>query len=768
MHKQAHSLFSRSLIAAGVAMVLATSAQAQDAPKKRGSAALLEEVVVTARKRAEDSQDVPVAISAFNADQIDALKVRSLTNLAVGMPSVVLDEIGTSRGYANFSIRGLGVNSSIPSIDPAVGLIVDGVYLGTNAGVIFDTFDLESIEVLRGPQGTLFGRNVTGGAVLLNTKKPTQEFEVSAKAAYDAAVDGTGGGNVYLQGSVSGGVTDTLAAKLAVYYNDDEGALDITDGPLAGQTHGGQEQTIIRPAFTWTPNESFELVARYEHQEVEADGPSGQSHTNGAGVPGAIVNYSRDDYGFGIDEPGAYDLEVDFLNLQVNWDVAGGTLTNVFGWRESTTYTNADIDAQPVWIFHSDTASTYDQISNELRWNGRMMDDRANVTLGFYVFESELSYDEDRNLLGLVTGGTRPAVTQNGGGMLDVSSLGVFAAVDYDLSDRLQLTAGVRWSREEKETQIVTLTKAPNFGSECKVDGLSNVSYVGAANERACEPDFVDDQSWTFVSPKLGVMYQLSDSARMYANWSRGFRSGGYNLRNTEFPITYGPGPFDKEQADSIEIGYKTEWDSGQLNFAVYRTDMTDMQREVNLASPTAGVLQLIQNTADAEIFGFEVDGTFALTDAFTLKASMGWLSADYTDVKFDLNGDGTVDNADKDLSLPRAPDLTYSVTAIYDIDLGSAGYISSLAMYGYRDETAYTDNNRGYINDQDQLDIAIDWHMGNGQWVVSLYGRNLLDAVRHGGDTQLSGLLAGVPTGGTFAPLNKPATYGIEVSYSM
>ena len=146
MHKQAHSLFSRSLIAAGVAMVLATSAQAQDAPKKRGSAALLEEVVVTARKRAEDSQDVPVAISAFNADQIDALKVRSLTNLAVGMPSVVLDEIGTSRGYANFSIRGLGVNSSIPSIDPAVGLIVDGVYLGTNAGVIFDTFDLESIE----------------------------------------------------------------------------------------------------------------------------------------------------------------------------------------------------------------------------------------------------------------------------------------------------------------------------------------------------------------------------------------------------------------------------------------------------------------------------------------------------------------------------------------------------------------------------------------------------------------------------------------------
>jgi len=765
-HRNAN--FTRSLIATAVGALLAATAQAQNAAPKRSSAALLEEVVVTARKREEGAQDVPVAISAFNSDQIDALKVRNLTNLAVGMPSVVLDEIGTSRGYANFSIRGLGVNSSIPSIDPAVGIVLDGVYLGTNAGVVFDTFDLESIEVLRGPQGTLFGRNVTGGAVLINTKKPTQEFSVSAKAAYDQAVEGTGGGNVYLQGSVSGGVTDTLAAKLAVYYNDDEGALDITDGPLAGQSHGGQEQTIIRPAISWTPNDDFDLTVRYEYQDVEADGPSAQKHTNGSGVPGAINNYSRDDFGFAIDEPGSFELEVNFLNIQANWNVAGGTLTNVFGLRESESFTNADIDASEVWVFHSDTASTYDQWSNELRWNGRTMDDKANVTVGAYVFESELAYDEDRNLLGVLTGNVRPAVTQNGGGLLDVSSLGLFAAVDYDLTDDLQLTAGLRWSREEKEAQIVTLTKAPNFGSECKVGGLVNISYVGADVERDCEADFVDDKTWSFVSPKLGLMYQLSDSSRMYANWSRGYRSGGYNLRNTEFPVVYGPGPFDEEQADSIEIGYKAEWDGGQLNFAMYRTEMSDMQREVNLPSPTAGVLQLIQNTADAEIVGFEVDGTFRITDAFTLKASMGWLSANYTKVAFDLNGDGVVDGKDEDLSLPRAPDLTYSLTGIYDVDLGAHGYVSALAMYGYRDETAYTDNNLGYINEQDQLDVAIDWHMGNGNWVISLYGRNLMDSVRHGGDTQLSALLAGYPTGGTFSPLNKPATWGMEVSYSM
>ncbi|MEL7448769.1 MAG: Plug domain-containing protein, partial [Pseudomonadota bacterium] len=142
-----------------------STALAQD--KRGGADVLLEEVIVSARKREEGSQDVPLAITAYSAEQIDTLKVRDLTNLSVGMPNVALDDIGTTRGSANFSIRGLGINSSIPSIDPTVGLFLDGVYLGNNVGVIFDMFDVASVEVLRGPQGTLFGRNVTGVAGFL-------------------------------------------------------------------------------------------------------------------------------------------------------------------------------------------------------------------------------------------------------------------------------------------------------------------------------------------------------------------------------------------------------------------------------------------------------------------------------------------------------------------------------------------------------------------------------------------------------------------------
>ncbi len=761
--------FHRTLICTALGMVLAGTANAQETPQKKGgSSALLEEVVVTARKREEGSQEVPVAISAFNSDQIDALKVRNLTNLAVSMPSVVLDEIGTSRGYANFSIRGLGINSSIPSIDPAVGVMLDGVFLGTNTGVVFDTFDLESIEVMRGPQGTLFGRNVTGGVVQLNTKKPSQEFEGNARFAYDQAESG-GEGNYYAMGSISGGLTDTIAARLSVYYNDDGGALDISDGPLAGQAHGASDQRIFRPSVSWTPTDELEVILRYETQTIEAQGPSAQSHTNGSGIDGAFVNYDRDDFGFGIDNAGSFELDIDFFNATVNWDVAGGTLTNVFGIREQTNQTDADIDAQPLWIFHSDTSSEYKQMSNELRWNGLMFNDRANVTIGAFAFESDLIYDEDRNLLGVLLVGSpaegRPAVTQNGGGVLDVSSVGFFASVDYDLTDNLQLSAGARWTEEKKDARVVTLPV--NTNNECRVAGITpNISYTDG-EEPICNYDFEDAKKWDFVSPRLGFRYLTDDNSNIYGTWSIGYRSGGYNLRNTEFPIIYGPGPFDEEEAQSFELGYKTSWDGGQLNVATYYTMTSDMQREVNLPSATAGVLQLIQNTADADIYGIEAEGTFAVTDNFTLRGSVGYMNAEYTEVRFDLTGDGVVDGDDEALELPRAPELTYSLAGIYDIDLGSSGYVSTIVSYGYRDETFYTDNNLGYINDQEQLDFAIDWHTGGEQWIFSIYGRNLLDSVRHGGDTQLGATLAGYPTGGTFSPLNKPATYGGEVTYN-
>ncbi|MGC1507061.1 TonB-dependent receptor, partial [Ketobacter sp.] len=327
-----------------------TNLHAEEPVRKKGTAALIEEVVVTARKRAEGSQDVPLSVSAFGADQMEALKIRDLGNLAVGMPNVALDDAGTARGYANFSIRGLGINSSILSIDPTVGVFVDGVYMGTPSGMVFDVFDLERIEVLRGPQGTLFGRNVTGGAVLMNTKKPGDEFEASVKTAVDGG--GDGGLNKYVMGTVSGPLSDTFAAKFTGYYNEDDGWFE---NKFTGEDFGAAEQTMFRTVGVWKPTAGTEVIARWEHAINDSDGPAGQNHINGSGVGGVVATFDRDSHDFSIDEEGFYTTETDFVTLELNQDVAfgNGTITNIFGWRAYGADSFGDIDSQPAFLFHS-------------------------------------------------------------------------------------------------------------------------------------------------------------------------------------------------------------------------------------------------------------------------------------------------------------------------------------------------------------------------------------------------------------------------------
>ncbi len=747
----------RPFLSASLAAILTASfvtatlyAPETRAQEKRGSAAvLLEEITVTARKREESAQEVPIAITAFNSTQIEALKVRDLTNMAVGMPNVALDDIGTTRGSANFSIRGLGINSSIASIDPTVGLFLDGVYLGNNVGVIFDMFDVASVEVLRGPQGILFGRNVTGGAILLNTKKPGDQFETSVRVAVDGG--GDGGLNQYLMGSIGGPVSDTLGIKFSAYYNNDDGWFK---NAFDGSDIGAIKQTMVRPVMVWTPTDSTELVLRYEYTDIDGDGPVSQTHTNGSGVPGSFVNFDRNSFGFSIDERGFQKIKTDFVSAELNVDVdfGGGTVTNIFGWRDSESSSNADIDAQPVWLFHAPAWLNTEQISNELRYNGQFAD-KANVTFGAYYFKNELNYHERRELLGIATGGVAPASTFDGGGDYDVKTLGLFVAVDYDLSDRWTLNTGVRYTKEEKDASIASLSQ--NINAPCNI-----------VLAKDCAFDFVDSKDWSNVSPKIGATFQIDDSSLMYGHWSRGVRSGGYNLRNTSFNPADTPGPFDEETVDNFEIGYKSTHDWGRLNAAVFYNTIDDMQREINLPGPI-GVIQLIRNTADATITGLEIDGTFSLTDNLLLLASVGLINAEYDTVKLDLNQDNVVDSVDEGLDLPRAADLTYSIGLTHDLDIGTWGYLASRINYAYRDKSAYTDNNLGFINEQQILDAGLDFYSNDDRWVFSLYGRNLLDEVKHGGDTQLPDFLGPVPTGGTFSPLAKGRVYGAEVTYS-
>jgi iron complex outermembrane recepter protein len=747
-----HSLLTSHVSVTTLGLVLATTALTGHAEEERISqsaiSALLEEVVVTARKREESAQDVPLSVSAYGSDQLEAMKVRDLTSLSVGMPNVALDDVGTTKGTANFSIRGLGINSSIPSIDPTVGIFVDGVYMGLNNGIIFDTFDLESVEVLRGPQGILFGRNVTGGAVLLNTKTPGQDFEASVRATLEGGGEGP---NRYLMANVSGPLTDNLAAKLSVYTNNDDGWFK---NEFTGEEHGESDTDMARAVVAWDANEDVSVVVRYEYSEGEHDGAAAQNHTNGSGINPTIAisptltTWDRDSHKLSINETGELNSRTNFLSTQVDWDVAfgDGTITNIFGWRDYKSNSLLDVDGLPIHIFHSMAWNNAEQYSNELRYAGTF-NDNLTLTTGLYYFTNEINYHE-RRLIN--SGGTY--LEQDGGGDYEVESMGFFVAADYDVSDNLTLSAGGRYTKEEKEADIVSLNQNVTIPA---VPAINTCNVV----DGTCDYDFQDDEEWTSFSPKLGFVYHVSEETNVYGHWSRGFRSGGYNLRNTASDPENGPGPFDEEQVDNFELGFKmTLGERGRLSGALFYNDIQDMQREINEADG-ASVVQIIRNTADAEIYGIELDSTYALSDQLVLTASVGWLNAEYTSVDFDLNGDGNVDKLDENLDIPRAAELTYSVGLTHEMEVGDWGSMSSRVNYAYRDDSAYTDNNLGFIDKQRILDAGIDFYSHDNHWVIGLYGKNLLDEVKHGGDTQLSF--------GTFSPLSKGKTYGVEVTYN-
>lgn len=758
-HKKTPNAMRPLAIAVALASgaLMSAPSLAQETQRRGGSAALLEEVVVTARKREEGAQEVPLSVTAFNADQINALKVRDLNDLTVGMPNVSLEDIGTSRGTANFSIRGIGINSSIPSIDPTVGVFINNIYMGTNQGIIFDMFDVESLEVLRGPQGTLFGRNVTGGAVLVNTKKPGDELEATFRTAVETGE--IGGVNTYVMGAIGGPITDTFGARLTLFYNDDDGQLE---NDFTGDDVLGIEQQMARATFTWQPTDTTDVTFRYEYQDMDGDGPAAQSHTNGSGIPGSPVNNDRDDFDLSIDEEGFQETETNLISLQIDQgvDFGDGTVTAIFGYRDFEQEGTGDIDAQPIWVFHAPAWLETEQTTFELRYNG-LFADKWNVTAGAFYYENDMKYHERRDLLGAALAPLgitdQPALRQDGGGLHDTEAFTLFTQIDYDLNEQWTLTAGVNYSSEEKDVQIASLN--------VNTSSFPALTECNIVQGPSCPFDFVDDESWDNWAPKLGATYHIDDRRRIYGHWQLGYRSGGYNLRNTD--PNESPGPFDEEEVQNFEIGYKSTNDWGRLNVAVFYTEIEDQQREINLPSETSGVVQLIRNTADTTIFGAEFDATISLTENLLLMASAGYIDAEYDEVRFDLNGDGVVDGQDEGLDIPRAPELTWSLGLTHDLELGSWGYMTSRVSWSYRDDFAYTDDNRGFVEEVDIVDAGIDFYSNDGHWVFSLYGRNLLDEVFFGNDTQLPADLGGFPLGGTFSPVMPGARYGAEVTYN-
>ncbi|HEX7782619.1 MAG TPA: TonB-dependent receptor [Sphingobium sp.] len=660
--------------------------QRSEAQPQSAADALTTDILVTGRRmgRGEVLQDVPAAVTAFGSAQLEAAHVRDLQGISYSIPNVALDAGGTFAGLQNFMIRGLGVNSSVPSIDPTVGVLVDGIYIGSTYGVLTDIFDLEGIEVLRGPQGVAFGRNVTGGAILLRTKAPGDEFEAKFRGTVES-----GGPEWGLAGAINLPAGGIVSTRLTAYYKRDEGYFKSS----VSNHYGESETFVIRPQLRIKPTSETELILRYEHGKITGDGAVWQNATFSTGFDTAA------------NDEGATNLRWDQFIAEANIDVAfgDGRITNIFGWRDVGQYSRTDLDGRPLIQFHADIRFDQDQISNELRYSGTPLPG-VRFTLGAFYFKQDMGYIERRTLSGGATIGTL-------GGAQDSWTAAGFSAADIDITDQLILNLGLRYTKEHKSAQVATFSAT---APRCDLVA------------RSCVYDFTDSRSWNSWMPKVGLQWKPGEDLQFYGYWTRGNRSGGYNFRNINPRVP--PGPIDQETQDAFEVGFKSDWFDRRLrlNGALFLSNLKNLQRDINLPNPVTGNAQVIRNTADARIQGVELEIVARPIPNLVLSGTLGYTDAHYTKVVFDINNDGRIDQKDLDLKLTRVAPWSYGVSATYEVSLSGSGSIAARGQYSHRDRAAYSDPNTTFLPSSDLVDASLTYQTEDRRFSLSLFGRNL------------------------------------------
>ncbi|PNS08469.1 TonB-dependent receptor [Solilutibacter silvestris] len=758
MHEQARTALSLSILLA-LSSLPVLPAYAQDAAARQPTQQLTPQsaqgdakagsddsknlgkiVVTSATKRGpRNVQDVPFAVTSLGKAQLDELNFQNLSSLSYTMPNVQLDDVGTMPGYANFSIRGLGINSSIPSIDPTVGIFVDGVYMGISAGMVFDNFDLQNVEILRGPQGVLFGRNVTGGAVLINTRKPTDQFHFDARLGVETGLKTTLDATV--RGPLAKGLLD---GKLAVYDSHDNGWFT---NKFDNRKMGGGDVRLVRGALLFTPTEAFDTTLRVERGVDNGNGPAIQNP----------ALFSSDTFDFSNNAKTFYDSSWNqvFTDSNLKVPFGHGVITNVFGWRQYKSHSLVDIDGTPNSAFHARTRVDQAQWSDELRYAGTF--GKVDVTAGYFWFKQHVLYQEERVLdVTPPYDANPPNAILVGGGDGDFRSWGAFLAADWHVSDAFILNFGARYSNETKDADV----------SRIRPGG-------GSIDAQTLNPDFPGlSKTWTDVSPKVGFQWKPGAHTHLYGFWTKGFRSGGYNFRHTVLTIPVMA--FDAEEQRTTELGLKQEIPAldGFVNVALFRNKIKNIQRESNDPSAGTGVQQIIRNVGDVTVQGVEAEAQIKLGAGFSLAGQVGYTHNKYDKLLTDISGDGIVDAKDYALKLPRAAPWTYGLSLLHDLRIGS-GKLSSRISYNHRDAEYYSDNNVGVLNKSNQLDVNFTY-TPNRNWAFSLYGRNLLNQVTWGTDTKLPDIPAfggDGPAGPRPIPaqrnLNRGRVIGADVRYT-
>lgn len=736
-------LANTSQIAALVAVFLSGQTLSNLALAAEQPVMALEEVIVTARKRPELLQDVPVAVTVFTGETLDSLVLRDLREVEGYVPNVVIDSVSVAPGAASLYIRGVGTQEVEKSFDPAVGVVVDGVALSFVNGSMANTFDIAAMEILRGPQGTLFGRNTTGGVINITHTRPTGELGLR----YEATV-GTDDRND-LDGVLNFPIIqDQLAGKLAFASQNDGGQFKNT---LKDDQVGDANNQDYNGTLLWTPVESFESLFIYQRYEDKNDGiplfnrsslntdnPVNSAPDLPCQLLGACddgkVNETRQDF---------YDpinFQLDAYTFEMNWELSLGTITSITGYRDTDENVPVDFDASEYAFFHVVRDQQSEQTSSELRFaSNEALSEDWDFVVGLYGLKDNYQLEQDTG----IAQDFCPFACRNAQTHTDHhrESYALFGEGNYHIADAWTLILGGRWTYEEKDIY------ADSFASENLAD-LVLVSDVNA------------DHSWDEFTPKLGIDYQYNMDILFYGIYSEGFRSGGYNGRNAS---ALDIGPFDPEYVNQYETGMKSELldQRVRLNLALFYTDYEDKQEEVIIPDELLGSRTVVRNAATVTTSGFEAEVSWVATEALLFNANLGYLDASYDDYTADLNGDGiATDNSD--LQLRRVPDYTGGVDATYTMQVGP-GTVTAYSAYRYTDEywVEVSNDPRGLVDSRSVIDVTLsyEWEWSTGRAVkITAYGRDITDEQDYNSLVSIPEVLA-------FSAVGGGDQYGVMIS---
>lgn len=723
--------------------------------------AQLEEVIVTAQKRSESLQDVPISIDAFSGDELQELGVQSAHEILRLIPNAGTVPQGGAK--QNFFIRGVGTADFHLNVVGAVGVFLDDVSLNSPFAVSFAAYDMERAEVLRGPQNTLFGRNTTGGAVNFISTKPRPE-------------DGTngylrGGVGSYSQIDIEGAIGFALGENAALRISGVSNTRDgVFDSLSLGQEVGDQDRQAVRAQFAWQPNDTWDVLLRaYAGQSdakpfpfrnvgflnpndifspcaVPVDNLIPRNNPNCADSTGFVHQYDdwENTYNGLVHTE---DVDTNGFSLRVDWSGDFLTLTSITALDYLEVKYQEDSDGGPTTVFQFYQEGEYDQWSQEFRL-ASADDASLRWIAGMYYFFEDAEYSTAVRRTPAPyapSGPDRFNIVPNTLVQQDNEAISVFGQVDFDLTDDLTLTTGLRWTNETKKgSNAPSVRCVGTVGGPPFCPSFPEDAFVGA-DDVAGFPVLFDpgseqlDGDWDEWGARLALDWRMSDSSMLFGSISRGFKGGGFSIAALQALQGLAAQDVDPETLLAYEVGFKSDWadQTVRFNAAAFYYDWEDLQSFQVLVDPATGEgIPQLTNVPEASLMGAELEITVAPGNGWYLQGGLGLLDSE-------IDNPGTIAGVNAGNAIPNTPDITFTGLVRKDIVL-SSGTLALQSNFRYRDDVTYDLGNAANLSQEGfwNVDARVIYTFGsNEQYEINAWGENLTGEEYCNGMTSLAGL---------------------------